>query len=159
MATPRSNSACTLGAQEVGKTTLPNFSSCWPIAPLASAAVIRPAVNSVRPDFVFIVSPLWLAGATLQRLLHPARTAPSIPVAPDFDCARVSSEGLTMRTNASVQAAIQLDVRLPNGAQRSRQLPKHQRRAMSNCALPRSETLVKLKQRDQKGQAILPFSS
>src|ERR1700693_3702153 len=56
IATPRSNSACTLGSQEVGKTTLPSFSSCWPIAPLASAAVIRPAANKIRPDCVSIVS-------------------------------------------------------------------------------------------------------
>src|SRR4051794_23981127 len=56
MATPRSNSACAVGSQEVGKVTLPSFSSCWPIAPLASAAVIRPAANKVRPDCVFIVT-------------------------------------------------------------------------------------------------------
>ena len=30
IATPRSNSACTLGSQEVGKLSLPSFSSCWP---------------------------------------------------------------------------------------------------------------------------------
>src|SRR5882757_4548371 len=77
MATPRSNSACTLGAQEVGKTTLPSFSSCWPIAPVASAAVIRPAANKVRPDFVFIVSALsGLRARCSARLLHRQRTAP-----------------------------------------------------------------------------------
>src|SRR5438552_3509549 len=40
MATPRSNSACTLGSQEVGKLSLPSFSSCWPNALQVSAAVI-----------------------------------------------------------------------------------------------------------------------
>ena len=40
IATPRSNSACTLGSQEVGKLTLPSFSSCWPKALQFSAAVI-----------------------------------------------------------------------------------------------------------------------
>ena len=40
IATPRSNSACTLGSQEVGKLSLPSFSSCWPKALQLSAAVI-----------------------------------------------------------------------------------------------------------------------
>src|SRR5262249_44768691 len=44
MATPRSNSACTLGSQEVGKLSLPSFSSCWPKALQLSAAVM-PAIS------------------------------------------------------------------------------------------------------------------
>src|SRR2546427_2365718 len=48
MATPRSNSACTLGSQEVGKLTLPSFWSSWAATRLVSAAVIRPAAESVR---------------------------------------------------------------------------------------------------------------
>src|SRR5215475_4417598 len=41
MATPRSNSACTLGSQEVGKLTLPSFSSCWLQVLLVSVAAMR----------------------------------------------------------------------------------------------------------------------
>src|SRR5262245_11873193 len=48
IATPRSNSTCTLGSQEVAKFTLPSLSSCWAIALLASATVVSPAVNKSR---------------------------------------------------------------------------------------------------------------
>src|SRR5262249_20251542 len=41
MATPRSNSICTLESQEVGKLTLPRFSSCWLDALPVSAMVMR----------------------------------------------------------------------------------------------------------------------
>src|SRR5215471_5043899 len=61
MATPRSNSACTLGSQEVGKLTLPSFWSSWAATPPASAAVIRPAANNVRPHGMFIECLLWFA--------------------------------------------------------------------------------------------------
>src|SRR5437763_16932691 len=50
IATPRSNSACTLGSQEVGKLSLPSFSSC-PKALQLSAAVI-PATNIRRFRFM-----------------------------------------------------------------------------------------------------------
>src|SRR3954453_11089663 len=100
MATPRSNSACTLGAQEVGKTTLPRFSSCWPIAPLPSAAVIRPAANKVRPDFLFIVSALsGLRARHSARLLDPPRRRLFLWLQ-ILTVVRVSSEGLTMRSEA-----------------------------------------------------------
>src|SRR5207344_2796411 len=46
IATPRSSSACTLGSQEVGKLSLPSFSSCWPKALQPSAADI--AAASIR---------------------------------------------------------------------------------------------------------------
>src|SRR5262245_31126782 len=46
MATPRSNSACTLGSQEVGKLSLPSFSSCCPRALPLSVAVS--AATSIR---------------------------------------------------------------------------------------------------------------
>ena len=47
IATPRSNSACTLGSQEVGKVSLPSFSSCcWPKALEPSATDI--AATSTR---------------------------------------------------------------------------------------------------------------
>ena len=40
---------------EVGKLSVPSFSSCcWAKAPEASAAVIRPAAHSVRRDCLFI---------------------------------------------------------------------------------------------------------
>src|SRR6266571_2408844 len=43
------------GSQEVGKLSVPSFSSCcWTKAPEASAAVIRPAAHSVRRDCLFI---------------------------------------------------------------------------------------------------------
>ena len=54
IATPRSNSACTLGSQEVGKLSLPSFSSCWPKALQLSAAVI-PA-TSIRHFGPFVSS-------------------------------------------------------------------------------------------------------
>src|SRR5262249_21333690 len=55
MATPRSNSACTFGSQEVGKLSVPSFSSpCCPEAPTVSSAVMRPAAHSVRLDCLFI---------------------------------------------------------------------------------------------------------
>src|SRR5262249_54988257 len=55
MATPRSNSACTLGSHDVGKLTLPSFSSWSANAPPASAAAeISPAANETRLDGVFI---------------------------------------------------------------------------------------------------------
>src|SRR5438309_4158039 len=44
IATPRSNSACTLGSQEVGKLSLPSFSSCWPNA-LQLSATVMPATS------------------------------------------------------------------------------------------------------------------
>src|SRR5262245_30538738 len=43
IATPRSNSACTLGSQEVGKESFPSFSSCWAATGPLSMAVTRPA--------------------------------------------------------------------------------------------------------------------
>src|SRR5262245_30850658 len=67
IATPRSNSACTLGSQEVGKLSLPSFSSCWPNALQLSAAVIPATSNS---DFGFMgasgrvwspLPPQWVA--------------------------------------------------------------------------------------------------
>jgi hypothetical protein len=50
IATPRLNSVCTLGLQDVGKVTVPSFWSCWPIASLARAAVIRPVANNMRVE-------------------------------------------------------------------------------------------------------------
>src|SRR6516165_992624 len=44
IATPRSNSACTLGSQEEGKLSLPSFSSCWPNA-LQPRATVMPAAS------------------------------------------------------------------------------------------------------------------
>jgi hypothetical protein len=41
MATPRSNSVCTLGSQDVGKLTLPSISSCWLRTLVLSTIVIR----------------------------------------------------------------------------------------------------------------------
>src|SRR5262245_58839258 len=41
MATPRSNSACILKSQEVGKLTFPSFSSCWLHALPFSAVIMR----------------------------------------------------------------------------------------------------------------------
>src|SRR5262249_17180080 len=65
IATPRSNSACTLGSQDVGKLSLPSLSSCWPNALQFSAAVI-PATNT--SDFAFMGAsrrvpppPQWVA--------------------------------------------------------------------------------------------------
>src|SRR5439155_4596658 len=51
IATPRSNSACTFGSQEVGKLSLPSFSSCWPKALPLSAAVI-PATSIKHVGFM-----------------------------------------------------------------------------------------------------------
>src|SRR5215468_8455024 len=76
MATPRSNSACTLGSQEVGKLTLPSFWSSWVAAPPASAAVIRPAANNVRPHCMFIVCLLWFACDDSVSLLPYFELAP-----------------------------------------------------------------------------------
>src|SRR6267142_2750334 len=52
MATPRSNSACTLASQVVGKLTLPSFSSCCENAPKLSAAEVRPATNIKHLRFI-----------------------------------------------------------------------------------------------------------
>ena len=41
MATPRSNSVCTLGSQDVGKLTLPSRSSCWLHALVVITVVMR----------------------------------------------------------------------------------------------------------------------
>src|SRR5262249_7490027 len=41
MATPRSNSVCTLGSHDVGKLTLPSISSCWLRTLVLSTIVIR----------------------------------------------------------------------------------------------------------------------
>src|SRR5439155_2133009 len=52
MATPRSNSACTLASQDVGKLTLPSFSSCCENALKLSAAEDRPATNIKHLRFI-----------------------------------------------------------------------------------------------------------
>src|SRR5712691_10492915 len=86
MATPRSNSACTLGSHEVGKLTLPSLSSCWATAPLASAAVIRPAANKIRLDCVFIVSLLSGLRAMVQSFAPLIGYVSAYSFGPDFDC-------------------------------------------------------------------------
>src|SRR5262245_35816245 len=58
IATPRSNSACTLGSQEVGKLSLPSFSSCWPNALQLSAAVI-PATSTSDFGFMGASGRVW----------------------------------------------------------------------------------------------------
>src|SRR5215813_6390080 len=62
IATPRSNSACTLGSQEVAKFTLPSLSSCCAIALLASATVVSPALNKncLNDMLLSLVSVRWL---------------------------------------------------------------------------------------------------
>src|SRR5215203_4408353 len=46
MATPRSNSACTFGSQEVGKLNLPSFSSCWANAlPVSKATMMLAEIS------------------------------------------------------------------------------------------------------------------
>src|SRR5262245_41823205 len=67
IATPRSNSAWTLGSQEVGKLSLPSFSSCWPRAPQLSAAVIP--MTSIR-YFGF----MGTSGRPCDRSQPPQRT-------------------------------------------------------------------------------------
>src|SRR5882757_7457433 len=149
MATPRSNSTCTLGSQEMGKSTLPSFSSCWPIAPLASAAVIRPAANKVRPDFVFIVSALsGLWARCSARLLHRPRRAPSIPLAPDFDCCPgVLRRAYDADKRIGPRRAICLMFASRRGSATLSATYKNIKggRLTTHCALSRSETLVKLK--------------
>ena len=59
IATPRSNSACTLGSQEVGKLSFPSFSSCWAAAGPLSAAMM---VATTMTDFGFMeTSRAWFA--------------------------------------------------------------------------------------------------
>src|SRR5262249_53959780 len=62
MATPRSNSACTLGSQEVGKLTLPSFSSCWLHVLPVNAMVMRLAAI-IRYFGFMVVSPMENARA------------------------------------------------------------------------------------------------
>src|SRR5262245_35000177 len=96
IATPRSNSACTFGSQEVGKLSVPSLSSCcWAKAPEASAAVIRAAARSVRGACLFIACSFgWpcrasvaatlrrrspsASGTTLERVWHCFAPHPSV---------------------------------------------------------------------------------
>src|SRR5262249_10383405 len=59
------------GSQEVGKLSVPSFSSCCcPKAPPVSSAMMRPAAQSVRPDCLFIVLlPLFVGR---NRFIAPA---------------------------------------------------------------------------------------
>src|SRR5260370_31900652 len=100
IATPRANSACTLGSQERGKATLPSFSSCWPIAPLVSAAVIRPAANKIRPDCVFIISLLSELRATIGELAPLIGCVSVYSLPSDLTVARLPAKGVTMRRYA-----------------------------------------------------------
>src|SRR5712671_2819373 len=97
IATPRSNSARALGSHEVGNVTLPSFWSCWPIAPPASTAVIRPAAKKVRRNCVFIASlpmdnGLWLTDLSQQaagehKSVHFGRLEPPVAFKSKFGMA------------------------------------------------------------------------
>jgi len=78
-----SNSACTLGSQEVGKTTLPSFSSCWPIAPLVERPVDQAGRKQYSPRLrVHRKSP----PAMVRELAPLIGYVPSISLPLEFDC-------------------------------------------------------------------------
>src|SRR5262249_42515923 len=70
IAMPRSNSACTLGSQDVAKVTLPSLWSCCATAPPARAAVIIPMASKVRRDRVFIGKTPCLGQIVNIELVH-----------------------------------------------------------------------------------------
>src|SRR5215470_19976662 len=104
MATPRSNSACTLGSQEVGKLTLPSLSS-WS----ANTTPLRPAMKlavTIR-CFAIMMTPSFgraqaSGPANGSRVIEEQAYGDALPVRLERCSMQTAKEQLNAHTSASL---------------------------------------------------------